>query len=85
MSTLQPYLAPLTTFIATDLLNDPGYPLAPDQSLIKGGLIDSFSLVQVGLFIEKTWKIKVPDRDLTVEKMDTLAQMAAYVLGRLSK
>jgi len=71
-------------FIAEELLNDPSYVLDSDQSLIKGGIIDSFSLVQVGLFIEKTWKIKVPDRDLTVEKMDTIDQMVAYVQGRLA-
>jgi acyl carrier protein len=70
-------------FIASELIGDPGYPLDNDQSLIKGGIIDSFSLVQVGLFIEKTWKIKVPDRDLTEAKMDTISQMAAYVQSRL--
>lgn len=70
-------------FIAADLLRDPEYQIESNQSLIKGGLIDSFSLVQVGLFIEKTWKLKVPDRDLTVERMDTIDQMVAYVQNRL--
>ncbi|CAG1011244.1 MAG: acyl carrier protein [Anaerolinea sp.] len=70
-------------FIAADLLRDPEYQIEANQSLIKGGLIDSFSLVQVGLFIEKTWKLKVPDRDLTVERMDTIDQMVAYVQNRL--
>jgi acyl carrier protein len=75
----------LKAFIANDLLGDPTYQIDNEQSLIKGGIIDSFSLVQVGLFIEKTWGLKVPDRDLTVDKMDTVNQMAAYVQKRLSK
>jgi len=71
-------------FIAEELLNDPSYIIDNDQSLIRGGVIDSFSLVQVGLFIEDTWHVKVPDRDLTVEKMDTVDQMVAYVQRRLN-
>lgn len=76
-------IAAFQKFIAADLLRDPEYQIDSNQSLIKGGLIDSFSLVQVGLFIEKTWKVKVPDRDLTVERMDTIDQMVAYVQNRL--
>jgi acyl carrier protein len=72
-------------FIANDLIGDPNYQLDNNQSLIKGGIIDSFSLVQVGLFIEKTWNIKVPDRDLTTEKMNTIDSMVAYVQSRLDK
>ena len=72
-------------FIAKDLIGNPNYQIDDDQSLIKGGLIDSFSLVQVGLFIEKTWNFKVPDRDLTVAKMDTINQMVDYVQSRLNK
>jgi acyl carrier protein len=72
-------------FIAEELLEDPAYQIDDDQSLIEGGLIDSFSLVQIGLFIESKWGIKVPDRDLTVAKMNTVEQMVAYVQKRLNK
>lgn len=72
-------------FIAGELLEDKSYQVDHDQSLIGGGLMDSFSLVEIGLFIEKTWKIKVPDRDLTVDKMDTIDDMVAYVQKRLNK
>ena len=47
--------------------------------------MDSFALVEIGLFIEKTWGIKVPDRDLTADKMDTIDQMVAYVQKRTNK
>jgi acyl carrier protein len=71
----------LRTFICSELLRKPNYALRDDQPLITGGLIDSFSLVQVGLFIEEEFGVNVPDTDLTVAQMDTLNQMAARVLA----
>jgi acyl carrier protein len=77
--------ATIKQFIATKLLNDPQYPIENDQSLIRGGIIDSMSLVEVGLFLEATYHIRVPDRDLTVEKMDTVDKIVAYIDQRLKK
>jgi acyl carrier protein len=49
--------------------------------MISGGLIDSFSLAYVGVFIEEEFGVYIPDNDLTVSKMDTLNQMAARILS----
>jgi acyl carrier protein len=70
----------LRAYICTELLRRPGYGLRDDQPLITGGLIDSFSLVQVGVFIEEEFGVIVPDTDLTVANMDTVQKMAARVL-----
>lgn len=70
----------LREFICTELLRKPNYALSDEQPLITGGLIDSFSLVQVGVFIDDEFGVNIPDTDLTVAKMDTLNQMAARVL-----
>lgn len=66
-------------FIVTQILRNPKYKLGNDESMIKGGLIDSFSLAEVGIFLEKTYAIKVPDSDLTADMMDTIDQIVAYV------
>jgi acyl carrier protein len=71
----------LRTFILTELLNNPDYPLADDEPLITGGLIDSFSLAQIGVFVEDAFDVYIPDTDLTVANMDTLEQMAARVMA----
>lgn len=73
----------LKTFICTELLRNPKYPLKDDEPLITGGLIDSFSLVQVGVFIEDAFDVFVPDTDLTVETMDNINLMANRVLKEL--
>lgn len=53
----------------------PKYKLGDDEPIITGGLIDSFSLVQVGLFIEEKFGVHFDDSELTVANMNTLNQM----------
>ncbi len=71
----------LKRFICEELLRRPEYPLANDEPMITGGLIDSFSLAQIGVFIEKAFDVYIPDTELTVEKFDTLDQMTLQVLA----
>jgi acyl carrier protein len=73
----------LRDFICTKLLRNPSYPLNDDEPLITGGLINSMSVVQLGVFVEEAFKLYIPDTDLTVEKMDTLAQITDRVMEEL--
>jgi acyl carrier protein len=68
--------AKLKKFICDELIRKPDYPLEDDEHMISGGLIDSFSLAYIGVFIEGEFGVYIPDNDLTVENMDTLNQMA---------
>jgi acyl carrier protein len=70
----------LRDFVRGELLSKSDYPLGDDEPLITGGLIDSFSLAQVGVFIEETFKVYLPDTDLTVANMDTINRMVASVV-----
>lgn len=70
----------LREFICVELLRHPSYPLEDDEPLMTGGLIDSFSVAHLGVFIERAFGIYIPDVDLTVDNMDTLALMVAQVL-----
>jgi acyl carrier protein len=67
-------------FIRKELLGRPDYPLADDEPLITGGLIDSFSLALIGVHIETAFGVYIPDTDLTVANLDTLNQIAARIL-----
>jgi acyl carrier protein len=70
----------LKTFIVDELLNRAEYPIGDDEPLVSGGWIDSFSLAQIGVYVEDAFDIYIPDPDLTVAKMDTLNQMVARVV-----
>ena len=73
----------LRDFICTKLLRNQSYPLNDDEPLITGGLINSMSVVQIGVFVEEAFNLYIPDTDLTVEKMDTLAQITDRVMEEL--
>lgn len=69
----------LAAFISRELLGKPEFPLRSDEPLISGGLIDSFSLAHIGVFVEEAFGVYIPDNDLTVANMDTLDQMVARI------
>ena len=73
--------AALRQFITTDLMRDPDYDLTDSEGIITGGLMDSFALAELAVFVESEFNVYVPDSDLTVAKMDTLNQMVARVLA----
>ena len=70
----------LAAFIARELIRDPAYELNDDEGIITGGLMDSFALAELAVYIERQFGVYIPDTDLTVAQMDTLNQMAARVM-----
>ncbi len=70
----------LRSFITRDLIRDPDYPLTDTEGIITGGLMDSFALAELGVFVEKEFDVYIPDPDLTVLKMNTLDQIVARVM-----
>ena len=71
----------LRAYICTELMQSPSYPLGDDEPLITGGLIDSFSLAYLAVFIEATFGLYIPDVELTVDRMDTVTQIASRITG----
>lgn len=70
----------LRSFITRDLIRDSGYPLLDDEGIVTGGLMDSFALAELSVFVEQQFDVYIPDPELTVAKMNTLDQMVARVL-----
>ncbi len=73
----------LRTFVIEEMIRISDYDLQDDEPLITGGLVDSFDLALFGVFVEETFGIYIPDPDLTVENLDTLAQMVDRVMRDL--
>lgn len=67
-------------FIVTELIRNPKYKLTDDEEIITKGLMDSFSLAELGVYVEDEFDVYIPDPDLTVSKMNTLNQMVARVM-----
>ena len=75
-------IAKLNEYITTQILKRPDRTLKPDEPLISGGLIDSFSLVDLSLFVEHTWGVRLDDTELNAEAFDTLDQLAELIEKR---
>jgi acyl carrier protein len=72
----------LRQYITGEILKDPSLDIADDEPLISSGLVDSFSLVDLGLFVEKTFGVRLQDSELNADTFDTLAALAALVEAR---
>ncbi len=53
--------------------------LTADTPLISGGIVDSFSMVSLKRFLEKTYDLKIPDELATPEAFDTVRRVSALV------
>jgi acyl carrier protein len=69
--------------IANEMLKQPKRIIQPDEPLISSGLIDSFHLVDLALFIEDTYGVVVADSELTANTFDNLKQLTTLVESRL--
>jgi acyl carrier protein len=73
----------ISTYIASQILRQPKRILAPDEPLLSNGLVDSFSLVDLSLFIEKTYGVYIDNTELNRKTFDTLLQLANLVKSRM--
>ncbi|MCB9112252.1 MAG: acyl carrier protein [Anaerolineales bacterium] len=75
-------ITPIAKFIAEKILKQPNKVISPDEALISSGLIDSFSLMDLALFIEDTFGVRIEDTELNAETFDNLTQLAALISSR---
>ena len=50
-----------------------------ETALISSGLVDSFSMVSLKAFLERTYDIKIPDEDASPEAFDTVNSIVGIV------
>ena len=72
----------LTKFITQQILKQPKRVIHPDEALLSSGLIDSFSLVDLAVFIEESLGVHIDDTELNAATFDTLEQLGSLVQSR---
>jgi acyl carrier protein len=72
----------LSNYISSQILKQPERIIVADEALISGGLIDSFSLVDLALFVEDTYGVRIDDTELNADTFDTLEQLVALIESR---
>lgn len=69
----------LSEYITTQIIKRPGYALDGKEALISSGLIDSFHLVDLAIFVEETLGVHIEDSELNASTFDTLEQLVALI------
>jgi acyl carrier protein len=69
----------LTDYIITQIVKRPKYPLGYDTALISSGLIDSFHLVDLSIYIEEKFGVRIDDSELNAEAFDTVHELSELI------
>ncbi len=72
----------LEKYIATQVLKQPNRKISAEEPLITSGLIDSFSLMDLALFVEDTFGVRIEDTELNATTFDNLTQLAGLITAR---
>lgn len=58
---------------------DSDQEITEDTKLISSGIVDSFSMVSLKLFLEKKYQIKIPDEKATPDAFDSVNNIIALL------
>jgi acyl carrier protein len=79
------FLPRLEAYIAGEILRQAQRRISPDTPLISSGLVDSFRLVDLALFVEDAFGVHLDDTELNSQTFDTLQQLVALIEARQVK
>ncbi len=66
-------------FIHEEYVEDEDMEITDTSPLISSGLVDSFSMVSMKMFLEEEYDIKMTDEEATTEAFDTVARIVKLV------
>jgi acyl carrier protein len=70
-------------YVAENILfSDNGYPLPEDASFMEAGIIDSLGVLELAMFVEESFGLKVDQQDMVPQNFDSVTQLAAYIRQR---
>jgi len=72
----------LAEYLAKDILKQPNRTIQPDEALLSSGLIDSFHLVDLALYVEDNFGVHIDDSELNASTFDSLSQLADLIQTR---
>jgi acyl carrier protein len=72
----------LAEYLAKEILRQPGRFIQPAEALLSSGLIDSFHLVDLALFVEDNFGVHIDDSELNASTFDSLDQLVALIQSR---
>jgi acyl carrier protein len=56
-----------------------GAPIDANTPLISSGLIDSLSMVSLKMFLDQTYRVRIPDAEASAEAFDSVSALVALL------
>jgi len=78
------YLNSVRHFVVENYLFGDGDSLKEDTSFLEEGIIDSTGILELVMFLEETFDIKIEDDELVPENMDSLQNIAGFLGQKFS-
>ena len=72
-------------YIRNEYVEDESMEVKEDTPLISSGLVDSFSMVSLKLFLEEEYQIRMTDAEASTEAFDTVRSIMALVNRKLTE
>lgn len=71
-------------YIASNILfTDNGYPYSDEASFLNEGIVDSMNVLELVMFVEQNFGVKVDDQDIIPDNFDSVAKLASYVESKV--
>ena len=75
--------AEIKNFIARNFLfSEDGDAVPDDDSLMKNGTLDSTGILELIMFVEEKFKLKIPDEDMLPQNFDSVRAITEYIEAR---
>jgi acyl carrier protein len=71
-------------FIGERFLFDASATIDQAESLIRSGILDSTGAMELVLFLEEEFSIRIADNELVPENLDSINNITAFVTRKLS-
>lgn len=70
----------IRSYIAQNILfSSKGYPYQDTTSFLDNGIVDSINVMELVMFVEETFHIKVKDEEIVPDHFDSVECLANYV------
>lgn len=70
-------------FLAKNIIfSENGFSYGDDVSLLENGIVDSLGVMELVMFVQTEFAVKVDPLDVTPENFDSVERLARYVRGK---
>lgn len=78
------YIDTVHHFVVENFLFGDGESLKEETSFLEAGIIDSTGILELVMFLEETYGVKIEDDELIPENLDNLNNIAGFLERKLN-